>query len=63
VTDKYKAVKGEFKDGDWVFGIGEHVGCSQVFTGDAGDFQPFSYLDDYDPANYRLATAEEIAAA
>jgi len=52
-----------FKDGDWVFGISEHIGCSQVFTGTYGDFQPFSYLDDFDPDNFRIATDEEIKAA
>lgn len=47
-----------FKEGDWVFGTGKHVGCSEVFWG-AGLFQPFDYLGDYDPKNFRLATDEE----
>ena len=44
MVDEYAAVKAKFKNGDWVLGVGEHVGCSQVVTGDSGDFQPFSYL-------------------
>ena len=52
-----------FSIGDWVFGIGEHKGCSEVFEGDYCDYQPFSYLDDFDPNNFRLATQEEINAA
>ena len=53
------SVRRAFKIGDWVFGIGENQGCSQVFEGDNYDYQPFSYLDDYDPNNYRLATDDE----
>ena len=53
----------KFKDNDWVFGIGEHKGCSQIFTGTYGDMQPFSYLNDYDPDNFRLATKDEIQIA
>ena len=56
-------IKKHFKNGDWVFGVGEHKGCSEVFTGNYGDFQPFSYLNDYDPKNYRLATPKEIQTA
>ena len=52
-----------FKVGDWVFGIGEHKGCSEVFEGTFCDFQPFSYLDDFDPSHFRLATQEEIETA
>lgn len=58
--EKKKAIKEVFKDGDWVFGIGPHKGCSQVFTGSSGDFQPFDYLNDYDPAHFRIATDKEI---
>jgi len=53
-------IKKHFKDGDWVFGIGQHKGCSEVFTGVYGDFQPFDYLNDYNPSNYRLATKAEV---
>ena len=56
LKDKYAALKEKFKDGDWVVGLGENIGCSQVFTGDSGDFQPFSYLNSTDPEGFRLAT-------
>jgi len=58
--DHSREVRKHFKDGDWVFGIGENKGCSMVFTGNSDDFQPFSYLDNYDPANFRVATEVEI---
>lgn len=38
--------------------IGEG-GPSQVFVGDSGHTQPFSYLDDYEPSHYRIVTQEE----
>jgi len=63
MTDKYAAVKEKFKNGDWAFGIGEHKGCSEVFTGGSGDFQPFNYLDATNPDDFRLATEGEIAEA
>lgn len=53
-------VRKRFKIGDWVFGLGEHVGCSCVFEGSCCDYQPFSYLNDFNPDNYRLATLKEI---
>lgn len=56
-------VRKVFKIGDWVFGIGEHKGCSEVFEGTFCDFQPFSYLDDFDPSHFRLATSKEIESA
>ena len=56
----YTEVKKRFKDGDWVVGIGEHIGMSQVFDCDTDHPQPFSYLDDNDPANFRLASQSEI---
>jgi len=64
-VNKYRSldVRKVFKEGDWVFGIGEHEGCSVVFDGDSCDYQPFSYLDDYDPKNFRLATPDEIKRA
>ncbi len=34
-----------------------------VFEGDACDYQPFSYLNDYNPVNFRLATSDEIERA
>jgi len=58
-----KDVREKFDVGDWVFGIGEHEGCSEVFEGTYCDFQPFSYLDDFNPDNFRLATELEIEAA
>ncbi len=56
--NKYTEIMKKFKDGDYVVGIGEHEGCSPVFT-EYGHTQPFSYLNDYNPDNYRLATDEE----
>ncbi len=63
MSDKYKAVKEKFKDGDWVFGVGDHIGCSIVFDHDTPNPQPFSYLDATNPDDFRLATNEEIEAA
>lgn len=62
-VNRYRSleVRKVFKEGDWVFGIGEHKGCSIVFEGDSCDYQPFSYLDDYDPKSFRLATPDEIS--
>jgi len=57
---KSLAVRREFKVGDWVFGIGKHVGCSPVFEGTLCDYQPFSYLDCFNPEEFRLATNKEI---
>lgn len=54
-----RAVRAAFSVGDWVFGVGEHRGCSQVFEG-YGKYQPFDYLNDFDPDNFRLATKREI---
>lgn len=56
-------IRNVFNNGDWVVGIGKHEGCSQVFTGTYGDMQPFSYLNDYEPNNFRLATDKEIRQA
>ena len=52
-----------FKEVDWVFGLGDNKGCSQVFEGTFCDFQPFSYLNDFDPSNFRVATPKEIESA
>ena len=60
--DEKKVMRDAYKDGDWVFGIGPHKGCSEVFEG-YGHLQPFSYLDDFDPGHFRLATEEEIEEA
>ena len=62
MSDKHEALKKKFKVGDWVFGIAKHKGCSEVFEG-YGQFHPFDYLNDFDPDNFRLATAEEIKIA
>lgn len=56
----YEGIRAKFKEGDWVFGIGDHEGCSPTFDMDTDNPQPFSYLGDYNPDNYRLATQEEI---
>ena len=61
--DKFKALRDKFKNGDWVYGIGEHKGCSYVFDQDKPHIQPFSYLGATNPNDFRLATDEEIAEA
>lgn len=35
-------------------------GPSEVFVGDAGHAQPFSYLGDYNPEHFRVVTREEF---
>lgn len=60
---KMDAIKLAFPPGTWVFGIGPHKGCSEVFEGSAGDLQPFDYLCDYDLTHYRVATPEEVMEA
>ncbi len=50
-----------YKEGDWITGVGHYsAGCSQVFTGGGGHYHPFSFLDDFDPTHFRLATKDEI---
>lgn len=61
-TDKYKKIREKFKEGDWVKGTNKHEGCSQVFDMDTNDPQPFSYLDETDPDEFRIATVDEIKA-
>lgn len=39
--------------------IGEG-GPSEVFVGDTGHAQPFSYLGDYNPEHFRVVTKEEF---
>ena len=56
----HKELHEKFKNGDWVTGIDKHKGCSKVFTDGSGDFQPFFWLDDYNPDHYRLSTTEEV---
>ena len=60
MNKKHIEIKKHYKNGDWVFGIGPNKGCSQVFTGSSGDFQPFDFLNDYNPFNFRQATYQEI---
>jgi len=57
--DKSHEVRKAFKVGDWVSSH-VHQGCSAVFEGIYCDYQPFSYLDDYDSKNFKHATPEEI---
>jgi hypothetical protein len=61
MMDRFKALRDKFKEGDWVFGLGEEKGCSPVFDHDRPNIQPFSYLDATNPDDFRLATKEEIA--
>ncbi len=63
MNDKYNAVREKFKEGDWVFGVDEHIGCSPVFDHDTKNPQPFSYLSDANPDHFRLATEAEIRAS
>jgi len=63
MQNKYKEVKEKFKEGDWVFGVGNKKGCSPVFDYDTDHPQPFSYLDATNPDDFRLATETEITAA
>jgi hypothetical protein len=59
--DKYKLIKSIFPNGTWVTGVGEHQGCSEVFT-DYGHTHPFAYLDETRPNLFRVATHDEILA-
>ena len=61
--DRYKAMRDKFKEGDFVFGLGEHKGCSAVFDHDKPNIQPFSYLNATNPDDFRLANSEEITEA
>ncbi len=64
VTGKYSAVMAAFPEGCWVFGLGEHKGCSQTFDYEHPNRpQPFSYLDATNPSDFRMATGEEIVEA
>lgn len=50
-----------FPEGTWIVGIGKHEGCSQTFDYEHPDRpQPFSYLDETDPGEFRMATDEEV---
>lgn len=63
MTDKYSKLRQIYKDGDWVYGIGEHKGCSQVFDSNKPNIQPFSYLNSTNPDDFRLASPSEIEEA
>ena len=63
MTDIYKKIRKVFKNGDWVFGIGEHKGCSMAFEFETKHPQPFSFLGATNPDDFRIATKEEIKAA
>lgn len=63
MSDEYKEIRKQFKDGDWVKGTNKHAGCSIVFDMDTKNPQPFSYLSETDPSEFRVATKEEIKAA
>lgn len=58
--DNLARIRASYQPGDWVFGIGPHKGCSEVFEGRNGALYPFAYLNDYDPGHYRLATDDEV---
>lgn len=63
MVDRYKDLREKYKEGDWVFGIGEHIGCSIVFDCDKPNIQPFSYLNSTSLDDFRLATKGEIEVA
>jgi len=50
-----------FPEGTWVINQewNEYQGCSEVFIGN-GFAQPFSYLNNYNADDYRVATQSEI---
>lgn len=54
-----------FPVGTWIIAEEwcEHQGCSQVFKGDSGLAQPFSYLSNYIKEDFRVATQSEIDCA
>ena len=59
-----KTLSERFPPGTWVFGIGQHRGCSEVHGEVGGEFlQPFDYLNDYNPDHYRVATPAEVMEA
>lgn len=61
--DKYKKLRNKFSEGEWVYGVGDHKGCSPVFDHDKLNIQPFSYLNATNPNDFRIATKEEIKEA
>jgi len=63
MSNQYEKIREKFKDGDWIFGIGDEEGCSMAFDFDTDCPQPFSYLGATNPDDFRIATAEEIAEA
>jgi len=60
---KLKKLRQIFKTGDWIYAVGDKMSCYEVFEDEGGNFQPFSFLKDYDPTHFILATAEKIAEA
>lgn len=56
-------IKKYFKDGDWVICKDNCVECSEVFTGYCGDVQPFEFLNNFNPKDFRFATETEIEKA
>jgi len=63
MNDKYNEVRKKFNNGDWVFGVGDHKGCSMAFDMETNAPQPFSYLNAIDPNDFRIATEAEVTAA
>lgn len=63
MSDKYSKIRENFKDGDWIFGVGKEKGCSMAFDFDTKNPQPFSYLGATNPDDFRIATDEEIKEA
>jgi len=46
--------------GQWVTGIGQQRGCSQVFVDSDGNLQPYTFLDNNNPADFRESTLNEV---
>ncbi len=63
MIDEYQAIREKFKAGDFVKGTNKHDGCSQVFDMNTDRPQPFDYLDETDPNEFRLATGDEVKEA
>jgi len=59
----YTKVREAFQEGDWIIGVGEHEGCSQIFDLHTDYPQPFSYLHEDRPEQFRLATFDEMVVA
>ncbi|NOQ31816.1 MAG: hypothetical protein GQ570_11900 [Helicobacteraceae bacterium] len=62
MKDKDKEILKVFPSGTWIINQewSKDKGCSEVFIGDNGLAQPFSYLGNYNANDFRIATQSEI---